>query len=238
MLVPLFFAAIAAIPAVKAQNVTASVTRCETHFGMFPASTGSSLETWYKYSTTTKMFQITSTTQETITLTPSATTFTDVVDTTSTFFTTVTSVPAATTIPTPAGFFPLLILNPTPAPIVRYKRGLIQSRTEHDLHTLNRQTLPGNSAGFIVLPDGSTSNLTTEYPHHIVCRVTVTINSTSTTIVTGLPKTEILVPATATVVSTATFTVTETVVEVVPRPTVYAACQANNVGKCPHHVSR
>ncbi|KAF9694929.1 hypothetical protein EKO04_006866 [Ascochyta lentis] len=231
MLVPFFIAAIAAIPAVKAQqDVTASVTRCTTRFGMFPAPTGASLNTWYNYATTTNSFAVTTTTQETTTVTPSATTFTDVVNVTSTFFTTTTSVPAAVVVPTAAGFFPLLAILATPAatPIGRYKRGSIESRAEH-IHKVKRQTAPGNTAGFIVSPDGSTSNLNRIYPQRVVCRVAVTVNSTTTTIVTGLPKTEVLVPATATAVSTATFSVTETVIEVVARPTTYAACEPNNV---------
>ncbi|KZM23698.1 uncharacterized protein EKO05_0002839 [Ascochyta rabiei] len=230
MLVPFFIAAIAAIPAVQAQDVTASVTRCTTRFGMFPAPTGASLDTWYNYATTTNSFAVTSTTQETTTVTPSATTFTDVVNITSTFFTTSTSVPAAVVVPTAAGFFPLLTAMATPAatPMGRYKRALIGSRSEH-IHKVKRQTAPGNTAGFIVSADGSTSNLNRIYPQRVVCRVAVTVNSTATTIVTGLPKTEVLVPATATAVSTATFSVTETIIEVVARPTTYAACEANNV---------
>ncbi|KAJ4348984.1 hypothetical protein N0V95_004981 [Ascochyta clinopodiicola] len=232
MLVPFFIAAIAAIPAVQAQtqDVTASVTRCTTRFGMFPAPTGASLDTWYNYATTTNSFAVTSTTQETTTVTPSATTFTDVVNVTSTFFTTSTSVPAAVVVPTPAGFFPLInaMATPAAAPMGRYKRALIEARSEH-IHKVKRQTAPGNTAGFIVSADGSTSNLNRIYPQRVVCRVAVTVNSTSTTIVTGLPKTEVLVPATATAVSTATFSVTETVIEVVARPTTYAACGGNNV---------
>lgn len=231
MLVPLFIAAIAAIPAVKAQDVTASVTRCTTRFGMFPAPTGVSLDTWYNYATTTNSFAITSTTQETTTITPSATTFTDVVNVTSTFFTTSTSIPVPVTVATPAGFFPLLAsAAPTATPIGRFKRASIDSRAEH-IHKVKRQTAPGNTAGFIVSPDGTTSNLNRIYPQRVVCRVAVTVNSTSTTIVTGLPKTETLVPATATSVSTATFSVTETIVEVQAQATTYAACGENNVGK-------
>lgn len=230
MLVPFFIAAIAAIPAVKAQDVTASVTRCTTRFGMFPAPTGASLDTWYNFATTTNSFAVTTTTQDTTTITPSATTFTDVVSVTSTFFTTSTSVPAAVTVPTPAGFFPLLAMMATPAatPMGRYKRALIDSRAEH-IHKVKRQTAPGNTAGFIVSPDGTTSNLNRIYPQRVVCRVAVTVNSTTTTIVTGPPKTETLVPATATAVSTSTCSVTETIIEVVARPTTYAACESNNV---------
>ena len=49
--------------------------------------------------------------------------------------------------------------------------------------------------------------------------------------VTGKPVTSVLVPITATAVSTETLTTTETVVSVAAQPTEYAACQSNNVGE-------
>lgn len=238
MLVPFVIAAIAALPAVKAQEVTgsanAAVTRCTTRFGMFPAPTGTTLSTWYNYAITTNSFTITSTTQDTITVTPSATTFTDVVNVTSTFFATSISIPVPVTVPTPIGFFPLLaVAAPTATPIGRFKRASIESRAEH-IRNMKRQTAPGNTAGFIVSADGKTSNLNRIFPQCVVCRVAITVNSTSTTIVTGLPKTETLVPITATSVSTATFSTTQTIIEVQAQATNYAACGPNNVGKYPY----
>lgn len=200
---------------------------------MFPAPTGSTVETAYIYATTTNSFAITSTTQDTITVTPSATTFTDVVNVTSTIFTTVTSVPAATTLSAPAGFFPLMnagIPTATATAIGRHRRASIESRAEH-LHKIKRQTAPGNTGGFLVLPNGDAQSLNRIYPHSVECRISININSTETVIVTGDPKTEVLVPATATAVSTSTFSVTETIIEVQAQATEYAACQPNNVGK-------
>jgi hypothetical protein len=124
-----------------------------------------------------------------------------------------------------------MVADATPTAIGRHRRGSVHSRTEHVLHKIKRQTAPGNSAGFLVESDGTTVDLKRQFPHRVVCRVLTTFNVNTTAIVTGLPKTEVVIPATATAVSTSTFEVTETIIEQVPRPTVYAACQPNNVGK-------
>lgn len=233
MIFTLFIAALAVISTAQCQEVTETVTRCTTSYSEFAAPTGVNIETAYFFTTVTNNLSITSTTQQTVTVTPVAATFTDVVNTTTTFTTTVTSVPAATTIPTPVGFFPL-INTPTPTPTAfgRHRRALVETRAQH-LEKVKRlpKTPEGYTGGFIVLPNGEGQSLNRVFPAFVECRVSVNINSTETIIVTGLPNTEVLVPATATAVSTSTITATETVIEIQAQPTEYAACQGNNVGK-------
>ena len=251
MFVPLFIAVLAAASTAQCQSTSVSseiVTRCTTSYSEFPAPTGANIETAYFFTFATNNLTITSTTQETTTVTPSATTFTDVVNVTSTFFSTFTSVPAAITIPAPASFFPLLnpVSSTTPtatatvtmtvtATVVgRHRRALVEPRAEH-LQKAKRlpKTPLGNSGGFVVLPNGQGRSINRIYPAYVECRVNVNVNNMDTVIVTGLPKTEVLVPATATAVSTSTISVTEVVTEVQATPTEYAACQPNNVGKYP-----
>ncbi len=242
MIFTLFVAAFAAISTAQCQEVTETVTSCTTSYSEFAPSTA--IRTAYYTSTFTYSFSITSTTQETITVTPVATTFTDVVNVTSTTITTITSVPAAVTVPASSGFFPLInrpnALGPAPTPAIigRHRRGLIESRAQH-LDRVKRlpKTPAGNTSGFIVLPNGSAQSLSRDFITDVVCNVAVNINSTQTTVVTATPVTELLVPATATAVSTSTFTVTETVLEVDAQPTEYAACQPNNVGKYHCHIT-
>ncbi|KAF1933709.1 uncharacterized protein M421DRAFT_1082 [Didymella exigua CBS 183.55] len=231
MIITVFIAALAAVSTAQCQEVTETVTRCTTSYSEFPAPTGSIFETSLVYTTVTNNLSVTSTTQQTITVTPVATTFTDVVNTTTTFTTTVTSVPAATTVSAPVGFFPLINTPAaTPAAFGRHRRALIETRAQH-LEKVKRlpKTPEGNTGGFIVLPNGQGQSLKRIYPVGVTCRVTTNINSTETIIVTGVPKTEVLVPATATAVSTSTMTATETVIEIEAQPTEYAACQPNNV---------
>lgn len=235
MLLPVFVAVLAAVSYAQSQEVTETVTLCTTSYSEFAAPTGANIETAFYTTTLRNNFSMTSTTQETITVTPLATVSIDVVNVTSTLTTTVTSVPAATTIPAPPGFFPLRntgATTPTPTAIGRHRRASVESRTEH-LQKVKRypKTPVGNSVGFIVRADGTAQSLDRLSPIFVECRVSINVNRTETTIVTGPPITETLVPATATAVSTSTVSVTETVIEIVAQPTEYAACQPNNVGK-------
>ncbi|KAG9198109.1 hypothetical protein G6514_000543 [Epicoccum nigrum] len=150
--------------------------------------------------------------------------------------TTVVNTPSATTIPNPVGFFPVLktgaatVPAPTSAVIGRHRRASLQSRARRlDLLRHLPITLAENTAGYIVLDDGEGKDLRRTFPVYVECQVSVNINSTETTIVTGEPVTSVLVPATATAVSTETFTTTQTVVSVAAQPTEYAACQPNNI---------
>jgi hypothetical protein len=124
---------------------------------------------------------------------------------------TVVNTPSVTTIPTPVGFFPVLKTGAAtvPAVIGRHRRASLQSRARH-LDLLRRLpiTLAENTAGYIVLDDGEGKDLRRTFPVYVECQVSVKINRTETTIVTGEPVTSVLVPATATAVSTETFTTT------------------------------
>lgn len=234
MIFAIFVATLAAVSTAQCQEVTETVTRCTTSYSELPLATGTFVETSFVYeNATTNKFTITSTTQQTITVTPAANTFTDIVSTTTTFTTTVTSTPAATTISAPAGFFPIINTPAaTPTALGRHRRALIETRAQH-LQKVKRlpKTPEGNTGGFIILPNGQGQSFDRVYPVGVTCRVTTNINSTETVIVDGPPKTEILVPATATAVSTSTMTATETIIEIVAQPTEYAACQSNNIGE-------
>jgi hypothetical protein len=238
MIAPLLFALLAAATNAERQEVTDIVTRCTTSYSEINLPTGVPTRTGYFTTTFTNNFSITSTTQSVITVTPAASTFYNVVNTTTTMTTTVVSTPSAITIPTPVGFFPVLktgaatVPAPTAAAIGRHRRASLQSRARH-LDLLRRLpiTPAENTAGYIVLDNGDGQDLRRTFPVYVECQVSVEINSTETTIVTGKAVTSVLVPATATAVSTETFTTTETVVSVAARPTEYAACQSNNVGE-------
>lgn len=235
MIVPLLITILASVSAAQCQEVTETTTRCTTSYTA--TIVDGPISTAYFTTTFTNNFFITSTTQETITVTPSATVFTNVVNVTSTTQTTIISTPAATTIAAPAGFFPLInnrqALSPraTATAIGRHRRGSLETREQH-MERVKRlpRTPDGNTSGFIVLPNGQGQSLANQFPARVECQVSVNINSTETTIVTGLPQTETLVPATATAVSTSTFYTTETILETAAQPTEYAACQDNNVG--------
>ncbi|KAH6622088.1 hypothetical protein C7974DRAFT_215892 [Boeremia exigua] len=244
MIFPLLIAGFAAVSTAQSivsvspcQEVTETLTECRTSYSEFAAPTGVSIQTASFTTTFNYSISITSTTYETVTVTPAATTnFIGVVNVTSTFTTTVTSVPAATTIPSPKGFFPIINTGiavaptPTPSAIGRHRRASIESRAEH-LQRVKRlpETPAGNTVGFIVFENGEAQSLRRTFPVFVECHYTVNINSTVTTIVAGPPQTEVLVPATATAASTSTVSVTETVIEIDAQPTEYAACQANNV---------
>lgn len=234
MIVPILVAVLAAVSTAQCQEVTQIATRCTTSYTatMVPGP----ISTGYFTTTSTFNFSITSTTQETITVTPSATVFTDIVSVTSTETTTVVSTPPAITIAAPAGFFPLLNTGIAPTAtatgIGRHRRASIESRAQH-IERVKRlpKTPAGNTSGFLMFPNGQGQSLANTYPSFVECQVSVNITSTTLTIVTALPQTEVLVPATATAVSTTTFYATETILEVAAQPTKYAACQANNVGE-------
>ncbi|CAO2649301.1 Nn.00g066860.m01.CDS01 [Neocucurbitaria sp. VM-36] len=234
MLVPVFFAALAAISTVAAQDVTSSATRCTTRFGYYALPTGTAgseaVPTWYRYTTTTNFFSITYTTRDTVTATPSATTFTDVLTTTTTFSTTTTSTPSAITVPTPAGFIPLLAVDVAQAtPNSRIKRYELGARDSLALGLHKRQTAANHTGGFSVDRDGHSSSLDRKFVQRVDCRVSVTVNSTTTTIVTGLPETVFVAAQTATAVTTTTVSTTTTVTEILPTTTIYEACRGNNI---------
>jgi hypothetical protein len=234
MLLEICLAALAALPAVIAQEVTSSSMLCTTSFGYRPLSSGTSLTTYYNYETTTNHIIITSTTRTTVVVTPSATNFTNVVTSTAIFTETTTSTPVPTTIPTPANFLPLLAFAPAgPTAVSRFKRYEIEGRDAHSaLQILRRQTPAGNTAGFTVGRNGTTSNMYKRSPRQVNCRVDITINNTTTITVTGLPETTFadVASATAMTISTSTIISTTTLTAILPQQTVYAACQANNIG--------
>jgi hypothetical protein len=91
----------------------------------------------------------------------------------------------------------------------------------------------GNTAGFTVDRNGTTSNLYKRYPRQVNCRVDFTITNTTVTTVMELPETVVADGATASAVAMSTTTVSSTTVVTaeVPRRTVYAACGANNIGE-------
>jgi hypothetical protein len=182
---------------------------------------------------TTNTFIATVTSQDTVTVTPNATTCGGVITETTTVTTTSIITPAAITIPARTGQLPLLAVNPTaasnPTPIPRIKRLQVGSDLEVT-HLVHRQTRPGNTGGFIVNPDGTVSNLNLIYPHRVVCEKRRTVDTTSTVTVTGEPTTFTLPPATATAMSTTTVTTTLTILETAPTPRVWEACGGNNVG--------
>ena len=232
MLLTAILAALAAVPAVFADNVTASVTRCTTSYGYQPLSSGTTVTTWYNQTTTTNYFDYTYTTRSVVLVTPSASTMTAMVTTTAVFEVTSTSTPVPTTIPTPANFLPLFAYAPNPTAISRAKRHDFQGR-DHEIamQIFRRQTLANNTGGFSVGRDGKTSNMYRKYPHRVDCRITYSINQTTTTVVTGLPETSFAAGPTAMVMSTITISSTTTVTAVAPRRTRYAACLENNVGE-------
>jgi hypothetical protein len=238
MLLLAVFAAFAAMPVVIAQNVTSSVTSCTTSFGMDPLTTGTVETYWaWPFATTVNVVNITSTSCSTVFATASVSTITDVMMSTIVVEVTATSSPPPTTIPTPAGFLPLLAFNPAgptaTGAISRLKRYEIEGRdAHHALQMLKRQTPANNTAGFIVDRYGHTSNLRRRHPRQVNCRVSVRINSTSTVVVNGGTETMWATGgAMATAMSTSFVTSTTTFTAVMPRRTVYAACQPNNIGR-------
>ncbi|KAI8940616.1 hypothetical protein NX059_001888 [Plenodomus lindquistii] len=230
---PAFVAAAAAITTVVAQDVTASATDCTTRFGYYPLPTGTAgtaaVPTWYRFITSTHLFSVVSTVHDTVTLTPDATTFVDIQTTTTTIVTTTTSIPAAVTVPTPEGFSPLIAVStPVVTGISRVKRE-IAGRDAHDLGLFKRQTAVNHTGGFIVDRTGNATTLNRKFVLRVDCEVTVDVNRTSVTVVTGLPETVLIAPATAISLSTTTVSSTQTVTEIQPAATIYQACQANNV---------
>ncbi|KAF2750308.1 hypothetical protein M011DRAFT_456213 [Sporormia fimetaria CBS 119925] len=230
---------LAALPSILAQSVdpannTAFFTRCTTRYGFRPLATGIiSVPTWYSFAPeTTNTFVITTTEQETITVTPNVTACGVAATETSTVIIISTTTPAATTIPAGAGQLPLLYITPTaistPTPGSRIKRLQVESGLEVT-HPLKRQTPPENVGGFVVNPDGTVSNLRRIYPQRVLCEQRRTTNTTSTVTITGAPTTTTLPLGTAVAISTTTVTTTTTLIETAPTPKVYAACGPNNV---------
>ncbi|KAH9872958.1 hypothetical protein J1614_005353 [Plenodomus biglobosus] len=233
MLFPAFVAAAAAISTVAAQDVTASATDCTTRFGYYPLPTGTAgtaaVPTWYRYITSTHLFSFSSTVRETVTATPDATTFVDILTTTTTVFETTTSTPDATIVPTPAGFIPLLAVGtPVVTGISRVKRE-IAGRDTLALGLFKRQTALNHTGGYIVDRTGNATSLNRKFILRVDCRVSVDVNRTLVTVVTGLPETVFLAPATAVSLSTTTVRSTQTVTEIMPAETIYQACQDNNI---------
>jgi hypothetical protein len=116
-------------------------------------------------------------------------------------------------------------------PIARVKRGSVEARGGYDFALRKRQTAPGNTAGYMVDRNGTSGTLNQTYPYQIIYSVQTVVNVTEVSVVTGAPDVVTLAPATATVEMTTTVTVVESVVQIVPTPTVYAACLSNNVGR-------
>ena len=79
--------------------------------------------------------------------------------------------------------------------------------------------------------NGTSGNLNQTYPHQVIYSVQMVVNITEVSVVTGAPDVVTLAPATATADRTMTVTVTESVVQILPTPTVYAGCLSNNVGR-------
>jgi hypothetical protein len=235
MLLKVVLAALAAMPVAIAQDGTSTSVLCMTVFGYHPLPSATTLTTYYNYETTTNHINITYTSRTTMTVTPTVTTPTDVVTTTVLVTETTTSTPAPTVIPTPANFLPLLAFAPAgPTALSRFKRYDVEGRDAYSaLQILRRQTPAGNTAGFTVARNGSTSNLYRRFPRQVNCRVDYTINNTTTTTVTGAPETVYadVAMATAVMINTVTVSSTTTLTAVLPRRSVYAACQANNIGK-------
>ncbi|KAF2639076.1 hypothetical protein P280DRAFT_70585 [Massarina eburnea CBS 473.64] len=240
MFVPILLAALTALPAITAQytvsqstaRVSSTATRCTTRYGFNPLPTGvQGVPTWYSFSATTVTYQVISTSRSTVTVTPDATTFTDVRTTTNIITTTTSSTPSPTTIATSAGFLPLVVVDLASAtPIPRIKRLALADHAANEVsHPLKRQTAPGNSGGYIAYPNGTYSGLYRRFAHRVDCNVNVRVNETVTTDVLGAPETKVVPQGTASVLTTLTFTTTTTITEIAPTPTVYAACAGNNV---------
>jgi hypothetical protein len=223
----IFAALLAIFPTVFTEDVTGYSIRCATRYGYAPLTTGT-VHTHWKYITTTNTICQTSVTHETITETPAATsTCFETTTEKSTILTTTTITPSPTYVPTPAGFKPLFVVDPTPIP--RVKRLALGAGGV--FRAIKRQTWPGYVAGFIAYADGTDSDLYKIYPHVVDCNETTIINTTRIDVVTGTPVTILLTPATAIAMVTKTLYVTNTVTEVIPQATIYAACARNNVGK-------
>jgi hypothetical protein len=217
--------------------VTGITNLSETRYGIFPLTGTQQVSTLTQtlLSVSTNIFQLLITTRSTITVTPSAITTTDTKTATATSTTTVTSVPAASTLLASYNWFPIINTElATATPLSRFKRGSVEARGEHDLELRKRQTIPGNTAGYIVDRNGTSGNLNQTFPYRVVYSVQTVVNVTGISIVTGAPEVVTLVPttiATATAETTTTVTVIQSVVHILPTPTVYAACLNNNVGR-------
>lgn len=232
MFVSAFLTVFAVISAVKAQDITSSVTSCTTHYGYYSTEADAVPTSFSDPTTKTNVFRITYTTHDTVVITPSATVFTNVLTTTTTFTTTTTTAQPPIVVPTPPGFLPLLAGSfPNPTPIPRIKRRGIEGRDAYNLLMFKRQTEANHTGGFAVDRNGVTSSLDRKHPMFVNCSIAVTVNSTRITVVTGFPETQYVPVQTATALSTSTVSVTTTITEIAPRETSYQACAANNVGE-------
>lgn len=219
------------------QNFTSTSTSlsttmsCATSFGFEPIS---SVPTSYGFTTTTTTTRITTTTHNTVTVTPTASTFTGVVTVTEVSTTTSFSTEAPTTIPTPAGFNSIFWFA---QPAVtgsssRIKRFDLEARDSLEaLSLLKRQTPKGNTAGFQAFRNGTTSNIYRRFPQRLDCSVQITQTRFLYVLEQGPAETKYAEVDSATSISTVTVSTTTTLTRVVPAETIYAACQANNVGE-------
>jgi hypothetical protein len=235
MFIPLFLAALAALPIIAAQSTSTTVatsTACFTRYGFHALPTGAATPTWYSFTATTQTIQVSLTSHSTVTVTPSATHFVNMTTVSTTTTTTVTSQSSTITVSAPSNFVPLLLVNvaaPTTGPVLsRIKRLELEGRSD-STPPLRRQTAPNNTGGFIAFPNGTYSGLYRRHPQRVNCTITVQYDETVTTVVEGDPVTRFAQQQTVTDVSTATSTFTSTVTAEVPGETIYAACAVNNV---------
>lgn len=218
------------------QNVTSTSTSasttmsCATSMGF---ERRSSVPTSYGFTTTTSTTSVTSTTCSTVTITPTASTFTGVVTSTLMVTTTIYSGQVPTTMPTPAGFIPLFAFAPAaPTANSRVKRYELEARDAMEaLSILKRQTPAGNTGGIRVNRNGTTSNIYRRYPQQLDCSVQITLTKTFFVVEQGPVETAYAEVDAATSINTVTVSSTTTLTSEVPRETVWAACQGNNVGE-------
>ncbi|OAL02683.1 hypothetical protein IQ06DRAFT_324807 [Phaeosphaeriaceae sp. SRC1lsM3a] len=191
----------------------------------------SSVPTSYGFVTTTTTTSIISTTCATVTVTPTASTFTGEVTTTTTITTTFVSTEAPTNVPTPRGFLPLFAFAPAaPTANSRIKRFELEARDAMGaLSLLERRSADNYTNGFRAYRNGTTSNIFRRYPQEFDCTVQITIFKTEFVVEQGPPETVIAHVDAATSIRTSTVSSTTTVTSVMPGETIYAACQSNNV---------
>ncbi|KAL6704618.1 hypothetical protein ACN47E_008015 [Coniothyrium glycines] len=245
MIVPVFLAALAALPAVTAQAtpITQTSTRCTIRYGyssLTPTGTETTvaLPTWYTMTTSFYYTtHITTINPDVVTITPNATTTMSIMTTTVIAETTTTTTPTPVTIAAGPGFNPLNAIGsrrPQATGISRVKRAELgpPELSAHDVLALFRrqmQTPAGYTGGFSVDEYGNTTDLNREYKVRMDCFITVSVNETLVQVVQGPNVTVTTVAQVMTALSTSTVTSTVTVTEIAPTPSVYAACQDNNV---------
>lgn len=225
------------LPAPVYQRVTSTSTSASTTMSC-ATSMGyerrSSVPTSYGFTTTTTTVSITSTMRATVTVTPTATTFTVTEMTTEV----ITSSQAPIIIPTPAGFNPIfLFAQPAVTGSSRIKRYSMEARDAAEaLSLLKRYTPMGNTGGFRVSRNGTTSNIYRRFPQELDCSVRITSTRFVMVVEQGPVESVFMDMDAATSMRTVTVSSTTTVTSEVPRETIYAACQGNNVGTCPCYL--